>query len=160
MRSACSLVENRRFAAARLLVFSCASCCGAAASSAAQCARLSGVSSTNRPVARSLISSERKPVQGYKRPRHKAGKPALAAPNRLGQQFTFAAPDQAWVTGITYIRTHEGWLYLAVVIDLYSRAVIGWSMKSTMATELALVQGQPAHPQHEPPWQLLRQRGG
>jgi putative transposase len=79
-----------------------------------------------------------KSVRGYKRPRHKSGKPASAAPNRLGQQFTFAAPDQAWVTDITYIRTYEGWLYLAVVIDLYSRAVIGWSMKPTMATELVL----------------------
>jgi putative transposase len=43
-----------------------------------------------------------------------------------------------WVTDSTYIRTYEGWLYLTVVIDLYSRAVVGWSMKSTMATELVL----------------------
>lgn len=69
-------------------------------------------------------------------PRHKAGKPATAAPDRLQQLFRFVAPDQAWVTDITYIRTYEGWLYLAVVIDLYSRTVIGWSMKPTMATEL------------------------
>ena len=47
-------------------------------------------------------------------------------------------PDQIWVTDITYIRTYEGWLYLAVVIDLYSRMVVGWSMKSTMTTELVL----------------------
>lgn len=89
-------------------------------------------------VARLMSQAQLKSVRGYKRPRHKAGKPAIAAPNRLEQQFTFAAPDQAWVTDITYIRTYEGWLYLAVVIDLYSRAVIGWSMKPTMATELAL----------------------
>ena len=37
-------------------------------------------------------------------------------------------PNQAWVTDITYIRTHEGWLYLSVVIDLFSRQVVGWSM--------------------------------
>lgn len=89
-------------------------------------------------VARLMSQAGLKSVRGYKRPRYKTGKPAIAAPNRLGQQFTFTAPDQAWVTDITYIRTYEGWLYLAVVIDLYSRAVIGWSMKPTMATELAL----------------------
>ena len=48
------------------------------------------------------------------------------------------APDQAWVTDITYIKTHEGWLYLAVVIDLYSRRVIGWSMQSRMQMDLVL----------------------
>lgn len=47
-------------------------------------------------------------------------------------------PDQVWVTDITYIRTYEGWLYLTVVIDLYSRMVVGWSMNATMATELVL----------------------
>ena len=56
----------------------------------------------------------------------------------MQREFTVAQPHQAWVTDITYIRTHEGWLYLTVVIDLYSRAVVGWSMKATMATELVL----------------------
>ncbi|PTU33257.1 IS3 family transposase, partial [Stenotrophobium rhamnosiphilum] len=59
-------------------------------------------------------------------------------PNQLQRQFSATAPDQVWVTDITYIRTHEGWLYLAVVIDLYSRMVVGWSMKPTLARELAL----------------------
>ena len=49
-----------------------------------------------------------------------------------------ALPDQVWVTDITYIRTYEGWLYLIVVIDSYSRAVVGWSMNATMAMELVL----------------------
>jgi putative transposase len=89
-------------------------------------------------VARLMSQAQLRSVRGYKRPRHKAGKPATTAPNRLEQQFAAAAPDQAWVTDITYIRTYEGWLYLAVVIDLYSRAVVGWSMKPTMATDLAL----------------------
>lgn len=89
-------------------------------------------------VARLMRQVQIRSLRGYKRPHHKAGKPAIAAPNRLEQQFTFDVPDKAWVTDITYIRTYEGWLYLAVVIDLYSRAVIGWSMKATMATELAL----------------------
>ena len=47
-------------------------------------------------------------------------------------------PDRVWVTDITYVRTHEGWLYLTIVIDLYSRAVVGWSMNSAIATELVL----------------------
>jgi len=46
-------------------------------------------------------------------------------PNRLRRQFNPEAPDERWVTDITYIQTHEGWLYLAVVIDLFSRKVIG-----------------------------------
>lgn len=48
------------------------------------------------------------------------------------------APDKVWVTDITYIRTWQGWLYLAVVLDLYARKVVGWSMKSTIAKELVL----------------------
>ena len=44
---------------------------------------------------------------------------------QLEQQFYASAPDQAWVTDITYIKTHEGWLYLCVVIDLFSRRVVG-----------------------------------
>lgn len=77
-------------------------------------------------------------VRSPLRRRYKAGKPAVVAPNRLQRQFNVAHPDRAWVTDITYLRTAEGWLYLAVVIDLYSRAVIGWSMKSSLARELAM----------------------
>ena len=75
---------------------------------------------------------------GYKKPRYRAGKPALVAPNRLEQNFTVDAPDRAWATDITYIRTFEGWLYLAVVVDLFSRNVIGWSMKSALTRDLVL----------------------
>lgn len=76
---------------------------------------------------------------GYKRRPSKYGtKPAIVAVNRLQQDFNVAAPDTVWVTDITYIRTHEGWLYLAAVIDLYSRKVVGWSMHSRMQTSLAL----------------------
>ncbi len=58
------------------------------------------------------------------------------APNLLERQFTVAAPDTAYVGDITYILTREGWLYLAVVIDLFSRTVVGWSMSSRMTTSL------------------------
>ena len=63
---------------------------------------------------------------------------AKLAPNQLQRQFQHDEPDQAWVTDITYIRTHEGWLYLAAVLDLHSRAVVGWSMGSRMQTSLVL----------------------
>lgn len=68
---------------------------------------------------------------GYKRrPGSYGGKPSLAVDNTLDRQFDVAAPDRAWVTDITYIRTLEGFAYLAVVIDLYSRRVVGWSMQN------------------------------
>ena len=60
------------------------------------------------------------------------------APNHLQRQFKAAQPNQSWVTDITYIRTHEGWLYLAVVVDLFSRQVVGWSMGSRIDTSLVL----------------------
>ncbi len=56
--------------------------------------------------------------------------------NELKQNFKFDQPNQAWVGDITYIWTTEGWLYLAVVIDLYSRKVVGWSMSSRMKASL------------------------
>jgi transposase InsO family protein len=58
--------------------------------------------------------------------------------NTLDRQFDVAAPDRAWVTDITYIRTLEGFANLAVVIDLYSRRVVGWSMQSRQTTDVVL----------------------
>ncbi len=75
---------------------------------------------------------------GYRRRAGRYGKPAVVAENRLEQKFDVEAPNQVWVTDITYIRTHEGWLYLAVVLDLFSRQVIGWSMRSRIDSELAI----------------------
>ena len=89
-------------------------------------------------VARLMSQAKIKSMRGYRRPRHISGKPSIAAPNRLQQQFTTNQADAAWVTDITYVRTYEGWLYLAVVIDLFSRTVVGWSMKPTMATDIVL----------------------
>jgi putative transposase len=60
----------------------------------------------------------------------------IAAPNLLAQRFTVKRPNQRWVSDITFIPTREGWLYLAVIIDLYSRAVIGWAMDERMKTTL------------------------
>jgi putative transposase len=100
--------------------------------------REAGLQCSENRVARLMRSAKIKSIRGYRKPRFKSGRIGVAAPNRLQQQFTVDTADVAWVTDITYIRTYEGWLYLAVVIDLYSRAVVGWSMKSTMATEIVL----------------------
>jgi len=54
----------------------------------------------------------------------------------LGRQFSAEAPNQKWVADFTYVATGEGWLYLAVVLDLYSRMVVGWSMQKDMSTQL------------------------
>ena len=89
-------------------------------------------------VARIMRINKIKALRGYKAPRHIVGRPSIVAPNRLNRTFTVEAPDMAWVTDITYIRTWQGWLYLAVVVDLYSRKVVGWSMKPTLARELVL----------------------
>lgn len=58
------------------------------------------------------------------------------APNRLNRHFSAAAPNQKWVSDISYLWTDEGWLYLAVIIDLYSRSVIGWSLSNRMTRQL------------------------
>ncbi|HGB5820059.1 TPA: IS3 family transposase [Salmonella enterica subsp. enterica serovar Thompson] len=79
-----------------------------------------------------------KAVRGYKAPRRIAGRPSVVVPNRVQRQFTVVRANQVWVTDITYIRTWQGWLYLAVVIDLFARNVVGWSMKPTLSRELAL----------------------
>jgi len=76
---------------------------------------------------------------GYKRrPGSYGGKPSMIVDNTLARQFDVAAPDKAWVTDITYIRTLEGFACLAVVIGLYSRRVVGWSMQSRQTTDLVL----------------------
>ncbi len=75
---------------------------------------------------------------------------AIPAPNLLNQEFYASAPDQKWVSDITYIETAEGWLYLASILDLFSRKVVGWAMADHMeaslvedALKMALQQRQP-----------------
>lgn len=76
---------------------------------------------------------------GYKRrPGKYGGKPSVVVNNTLDRQFNVDVPDRFWVTDITYIKTYEGFSYLAVVIDLYSRRVVGWSMQSRQTTDLVL----------------------
>jgi putative transposase len=60
------------------------------------------------------------------------------ATNVVARQFTTAAPNATWVTDITYIWTGEGWLYLAVILDLFSRLVVGWALSARITQDLAL----------------------
>jgi len=60
------------------------------------------------------------------------------APNLLDRNFSATRPNERWVTDITYAWTDEGWAYVAVILDLYSRAVVGWSIAATLSKELAL----------------------
>jgi len=76
---------------------------------------------------------------GYKRrPGKYGGKPSVIIDNTLNRQFEVNAPDRVWVTDITYVKTYEGFAYLSVVIDLYSRRVVGWAMQSRQTTDLVL----------------------
>ena len=60
------------------------------------------------------------------------------APNRLERNFTTDAPDKAWVSDITYLATRTGWLYLTVIIDLFSRMVVGWALSSSLSHEMVV----------------------
>ncbi len=93
--------------------------------------------SLNR-VARLMRIHKIRAQHGYKKPRFVAGRPAAVAPNHLKREFEQPRPDRAWVTDITYVRTLEGWLYLAVVLDLFSRRVVGWSMQRRIDRSLVL----------------------
>jgi len=79
-----------------------------------------------------------KAVRDYKAPRTIHGRSSIIAPNHLQREFTVDRPDKAWVTDITYIRTWQGWLYLAVVVDLFARKVVGWSMKPTLHRDIVM----------------------
>lgn len=79
----------------------------------------------------------------------------IPAPNRLNQDFHATVPNQKWASDFTYIETGEGWLYLAVVLDLFSRRVIGWAMRETMDTELVEAALRMALEDRQPPPGLL-----
>jgi putative transposase len=76
---------------------------------------------------------------GYgRRPRPLSGPVGSVAKNVLARGFKVSEPNRAWVTDITYIRTYDGFLYLAVVLDLFSRQVVGWATRPTQHTDLVL----------------------
>jgi transposase InsO family protein len=77
------------------------------------------------------------------------------APNYLNRQFQVDTPNRVWVADITYIRTFEGWLYLATVMDLYSRKIVGWAMSETMTAEFAIAALKMAIQRRKPPIGLI-----
>ncbi|MEO2176285.1 MAG: IS3 family transposase, partial [bacterium] len=89
-------------------------------------------------VAKIMRRNKLKAQIGYKRRYMKGGKLATVADNVLDREFSPAAPNQFWVSNITYIRTHEGFLYLAVVLDLFSRRFVGWSMDKNIDRHLVI----------------------
>jgi transposase InsO family protein len=77
------------------------------------------------------------------------------APNRLQQQFSAERPNQIWLADITYVPTQEGWLYLAVVLDLYARRIVGWAMGDSLHRQLVIDALQMAITSRQPPPGLL-----
>ena len=98
-----------------------------------------GVGCSEKRVARLMRLRGLKPKQVRRfRATTKRNKAHRAAPNRLKRDFTADQPNLKWLADITYIPTREGWLYLAVIQDLYSRRIVGWAMAGRMTTELTL----------------------
>ena len=100
--------------------------------------REAGETCSKHRVARLMRINNIRAVRGYRTRRHSVTKPSILIPNVLQRNFAVSKPNKVWVTDITYIRTWQGWLYLAVVMDLFSRRIVGWSTKPTIARELVL----------------------
>ena len=100
--------------------------------------REAGETCSKHRVERLMRQNRLRALHGYRTRRWSVGKPAVLVPNVLQRQFTVTRPDKAWVTDITYVRTWQGWLYLAVVMDLFSRRIVGWSAGPTINRELVL----------------------
>jgi putative transposase len=101
--------------------------------------RSQGICASRKRIARIMRYAG---IKGKKRRHSKASSfsPGVipAAPNVLNRQFAVSQPNRAWVTDTTYFPTKEGWLYLTVVIDCYSRRVVGWSMDSRIDAALGI----------------------
>ena len=100
--------------------------------------REAGETCSNHRVARLMREANLRALHGYRMRRWPVGKPSVLIPNILQRQFTVTRRNKAWVTDITYIRTWQGWLYLAVVMDLFSRKIVGWSAGPSIQRELVL----------------------
>ena len=98
-----------------------------------------GETCSRHRVARLMKSEELRAMVGYgRRPRPLSGPVGSVAKTVLARGFKVSEPNRAWVTDITYIRTYDGFLYLAVVLDLFSRQVVGWATRPTQHTDLVL----------------------
>lgn len=101
--------------------------------------REAGETCSKHRVARLMRVNGMRAKGGYRTRRYVAGgKPAELIPNLIKRNFNVSHPNRVWVTDIRYVRTWEGWLYLAVVLDLFSRKVIGWATRHTIHRDLAM----------------------
>jgi len=100
--------------------------------------REAGETCSKHRVERLMRENNLRAAHGYRTRRVFTGKPSAPIPNLLERQFTVTRPNKAWVTDITYIRTWQGWLYLAIVMDLFSRRVVGWATSATIHREVVL----------------------
>jgi putative transposase len=100
--------------------------------------REAGETCSKHRVARLMRVNKIRAVRGYRTRQRSVSKPSELVPNVLLRNFDVTRPNKAWVTDITYIRTWQGWLYLAVVMDLFSRLIVGWATRPTIGRELAL----------------------
>ena len=98
-----------------------------------------GETCSRHRVARLMKNEGLRAMVGYgRRPRPLSGPVGSVAKNVLARGFKESEPNRAWVTDITYIRTYDGFMYLAVVLDLFSRQVVGWATRPTQHTDLVL----------------------
>ncbi|HFL5870876.1 IS3 family transposase [Serratia marcescens] len=98
-----------------------------------------GETCSRHRVARLMKNEGLRAMVGYgRRPRPLSGPVGSVAKNVLARGFKVSEPNRAWVTDITYIRTYDGFMYLAVVLDLFSRQVVGWATRPTQHTDLVL----------------------
>jgi len=100
--------------------------------------REAGETCSKHRVMRLMRVNKIRAARGYRVRHHSASKPSELVPNVLQRNVDVAQPNKAWVNDITYIRTWEGWLYLAVVMDLFSRIIVGWAAGPTIRRELVL----------------------
>jgi len=100
--------------------------------------REAGETCSKHRVARLMRVNKIRALHGCRTRHYSAGKPAAIAPDLVKRNFDVIRPNKVWVTDITYIRTWEGWLYLAVVMDLFSRLIVGWATRPTLRRELVL----------------------
>jgi len=100
--------------------------------------REAGETCSKHRVARLMRENNIRAQPGYRTRRYVAGKPAELIPDLVKRNFEVSKPNRVWVSDITYIRTWEGWLYLAIIMDLFSRKIVGWATRSTIHRDLVL----------------------
>ncbi len=118
--------------------------------------RRRGLRVGKRRVERAMRGLGLRPKRQFRRVRTTVANSAHpVAPNELARDFTAQRPNERWVTDITYVWTDEGWAYLAVILDLFSRAVVGWALDADLSTKLPLAALDAAVKRRRPGQNLL-----